>query len=78
MSQQSDNSFSPRIIIRAIYKNNSHKTVITDPESGEIICSIILVISDKIQESDISEWRAFNTIELNDRARIGTSMTLAT
>ena len=78
MSQQSDNSFSRRIIIRAIYKNKSHKTVITDPESGEIICSNCgMVNSDKIQESDISEWRSFNTIELNDKGRIGTSMTLA-
>jgi hypothetical protein len=50
LSQQSDNSFSPRIIL---YKNNSHKTVITDPYPGEIICSNCgIVISDKIQESD--------------------------
>jgi transcription initiation factor TFIIB len=36
-----------------------------------------VVISDKIQESNMPDWRAFNTIELNDRSRIGTPLTLA-
>ena len=36
-----------------------------------------MVISDKIQESNMPDWRAFNTIELNDRSRIGTPLTLA-
>ena len=78
MSQQSDTSSSPSWIIICPICNNSGKTVITDPESGEIVCSNCgVVISDRVQESNIPEWRAFNTIELNDRGRIGTPTTLA-
>ena len=78
VSRQSDTSYSPWIIICPICNDDRDKTVIADPECGEIICSNCgMVISDKIQESNMPDWRAFNTIELNDRSRIGTPITLA-
>src|SRR6478609_6204578 len=79
VSQQSDPSYSPSwLIICPICNKNGDKTVITDPESGEIIiCSNCgVVISEKIRESNMPEWRAFNTIEFNDRSRIGTPSAL--
>src|ERR687887_451149 len=55
--------------------NNSQ--MVTDPESGEIICSNCgMVISDKIQETR-QEWRTFNTQEENDRSRTGMPTSLA-
>jgi transcription initiation factor TFIIB len=43
--------------------------IITDPETGEIICNKCgLVISDKIQKSNRPECRdTFDTVEINDR-----------
>ena len=50
---------------------------VTDPESGEIICSNCgLVISDKVLESR-PEWRAFSSEESNDRSRTGIPSSLA-
>lgn len=54
------------------------KSIITDLESGELICSDCgMVISDNIQENNRSERRAFNIMELNDRCRTGAPTTLA-
>jgi transcription initiation factor TFIIB len=54
------------------------KSIITDLESGELICSDCgMVISDNIQENNRSEIRAFNIMELNDRSRTGAPTTLA-
>jgi transcription initiation factor TFIIB len=54
------------------------KSIITDSESGELICSDCgMVISDNIQENNRSERRAFNIMELNDRSRTGAPTTLA-
>jgi len=54
------------------------KSIITDLESGELICSDCgMVISDNIQENNRSERRAFNIMELNDRSRTGAPTTLA-
>jgi transcription initiation factor TFIIB len=51
--------------------------MITDLESGEIICSNCgLVVSDKVQETR-PEWRAFNTEESNNRTRTGIPTSLA-
>ena len=48
------------------------KIVITDPESGEIICSTCgIVISDKIEESNRPEWNAFSVEEINAKSRTG-------
>jgi transcription initiation factor TFIIIB Brf1 subunit/transcription initiation factor TFIIB len=78
VSRQSDTSYSPWIIICPICNDDRDKTVIADPECGEIICSNCgMVISDKMQESNMPDWRAFNTIELNDKSRIGNPITLA-
>lgn len=52
--------------------------VITDPESGEVICSNCgLVIADKNQDSASPEWRAFTTEEKNEKARTGSPTSLA-
>ena len=57
--------------------NNSGQMLITDPESGEIICSNCgMVILDNIQESR-PEWRSFTTTttdEVNNRGRGRTGM----
>lgn len=51
--------------------------VITDPESGEIICSRCgQVVLEKIQE-DRQEWRAFNLEGTNRRSRTGMPTSLA-
>ena len=51
--------------------------MVTDLESGEIICSSCgLVISDKAQETR-AEWRAFNQEESNNRTRTGIPISLA-
>jgi transcription initiation factor TFIIB len=57
------------------YKNSS---LITDRESGEIICSNCgMVFSEKAQEISRPEWRTFNTEGVNDRSRTGTPTSLA-
>src|ERR671931_1564010 len=51
---------------------------ISDPESGEVICSNCgMVISDKLQESNRPEWRSFNTEQVNNRSRTGAPTSLA-
>lgn len=51
--------------------------IVTDPESGEVICrNCGIVMLDKIQESR-PEWRAFNADDSNDRSRTGTPRSLA-
>jgi transcription initiation factor TFIIB len=51
--------------------------MITDLESGEIICSSCgSVVSDKTQETR-AEWRAFNQEESNNRTRTGIPTSLA-
>ena len=52
--------------------------IITDPESGEIICSICgIVISDKIEETNRPEWNAFSVEEMNAKSRTGMPTSLA-
>ena len=54
------------------------KSIITDFEAGELICSDCgMVISDNIQENNRPERHAFNIMELNDRSRTGAPTTLA-
>jgi transcription initiation factor TFIIB len=56
---------------------NKHHTI-TDPQSGEIICSNCgMVISDIIQEATRQEWRAFSTQEANTKGRTGSPTSLA-
>jgi transcription initiation factor TFIIB len=57
--------------------NNNTNGLITDTESGEIICSNCgLVVSDKVEEIK-PEWRVFNAKESNSRIRTGTPTSLA-
>lgn len=57
--------------------NNNSGQIITDNESGEIICrNCGIVMLDKIQESR-PEWRAFTADDGNDRSRTGTPSSLA-
>jgi transcription initiation factor TFIIB len=52
--------------------------VVTDLESGEIICSNCgMIISDKIQQISRPEQHTFNAAELNDRSRTGIPTSLA-
>jgi transcription initiation factor TFIIIB Brf1 subunit/transcription initiation factor TFIIB len=58
--------------------------LITDPESGEIICSNCgIVISDKIQQINKPEWRTFDTEQIdnnnnnNNKIRIGAPISIA-
>ena len=58
--------------------NSNGKIIITDPESGEIICSKCgQVVADKIEDSNRPERRAFTTLEENHRSRIGMPTSLA-
>jgi transcription initiation factor TFIIB len=53
------------------------KTIITDLDCGEIVCSKCgLVISDKIQDSR-QEWRDLGISEAKDRRRTGMPISLA-
>lgn len=57
---------------------NRNDKIVTDPESGEIICSNCgVVISDKIQDINRPERRAFSFEEANDRSRTGSPASLA-
>jgi hypothetical protein len=56
----------------------SSDKIITDLESGEIICSSCgTVISDKIQDMGRSDRRVFSSGEANDRIRTGSPASLA-
>jgi transcription initiation factor TFIIB len=51
---------------------------ITDPESGEVICSKCgIVIADRIQDTNRPEWRAFSAEEKNNRSRTGIPISIA-
>jgi transcription initiation factor TFIIB len=58
--------------------NYSSSNIITDPESGELICSNcgLVLSSEKAQEVG-HEWRSFNPEESNDRIRTGIPTSLA-
>jgi transcription initiation factor TFIIB len=55
-----------------------HLFIITDPNSGETICSKCgMIVLDKIQNINQPEWRAFSNEEHEDRSHTGTPMSLA-
>ena len=57
--------------------NKKEGQAVTDPESGEVICSNCgMVLVEAISENR-SEWRAFKTEEANQRSRTGTPTSLA-
>jgi transcription initiation factor TFIIB len=57
---------------------NTDQTAITDPESGEIVCSNCgLVISEKIEDYAHQERRAYSMQEADERARTGARTSLA-
>jgi transcription initiation factor TFIIB len=57
---------------------NTDQTSITDPESGEIVCSKCgLVISEKIEDYAHQERRAYSMQEADERARTGAGTSLA-
>jgi len=57
---------------------NDHLMMITDPDSGETICSKCgMIVLDKIQNINQPEWRAFSNEEHNDRSRTGIPSPLA-
>src|ERR687894_2736437 len=58
--------------------NNNYTDIITDPESGEVICSNCgMVITEKYEDTANPEWRAFTTEEQNERSRTGAPTSLA-
>jgi transcription initiation factor TFIIB len=66
----------PTLVVCTVCGKN--KTVITDPDCGEIICSNCgMVLSDKIQESSRPEKRTFNSSDRDNRARTGIPTSLA-
>jgi transcription initiation factor TFIIB len=57
---------------------SSYQTAITDPESGEIICSNCgMIISDKIEDTIHPERRMHTFEDVDKRARIGAPSSLA-
>ena len=60
-----------------ICRKGKGKVVITDPESGEIICSNCgMVLLDRIEESK-PEWRNFRDSQAKDKRRTGDPSSLA-
>lgn len=56
---------------------NKHTTIITDQESGEIVCiNCGSVVTDKAQETR-AEWNAFNPEDMNLKTRTGAPTSLA-
>src|ERR671933_192766 len=57
---------------------NDHLLMITDPDSGETICSRCgMIVLDKIQNINQPDWRTFSHAEHEDRSHIGIPMSLA-
>ena len=57
---------------------NNYTDIITDSESGEVVCSNCgIVITDKSEDITNPEWRAFTAEERNERARTGAPTSLA-
>ena len=65
-------------ILRCPACNNSNHATITDPESGEIICSNCgIVILDRIEDYIHEERRAYSMEEVENRSRTGAPASLA-
>jgi transcription initiation factor TFIIB len=57
---------------------NDHLLMITDPDSGETICSKCgMIVLDRIQNINQPEWRAFSNEEHENRSRTGIPSSLA-
>ena len=68
-------SIMHKLVVCSICKSNN---VITDPESGEIVCGKCgMVISDKIQETRQESRTSLNTEKAKDRRRTGMPTSLA-
>lgn len=57
--------------------NKKEGQAVTDPESGEVICSNCGMVMIEAVSENRSEWRAFKTEEANQRSRTGTPTSLA-
>jgi transcription initiation factor TFIIB len=57
--------------------NKKEGQAVTDPESGEVICSSCGMVMVEAISENRSEWRAFKTEEANQRSRTGTPTSLA-
>ena len=57
--------------------NKKEGQAVTDPESGEVICSNCGMVMVEAISENRSEWRAFKTEEANQRSRTGTPTSLA-
>lgn len=63
------------LVCKACYKSSD---VITDTESGEMICTNcgMVISTDKSSQQVTPEWRAFDANQMGDRSRVGMPMTL--
>jgi transcription initiation factor TFIIB len=57
--------------------NKKEGQAVTDPKSGEVICSNCGMVMVEAVSENRSEWRAFKTEEANQRSRTGTPTSLA-
>ncbi len=57
--------------------NKKEGQAVTDPESGEVICSNCGMVMVQAISENRSEWRAFKTEEANQRSHTGTPTSLA-
>jgi transcription initiation factor TFIIB len=61
-----------------LHNNNNYTDIITDPESGEDICSNCgIVITERCEYIANPEWRAFTAEEKNEKVRTGAPTSLA-
>lgn len=64
---------------KLLCKNHTeYEFTITDPDSGEIICtSCGVVLSDKVSQQNVQERRSFDALQDRERSRVGMPSTLA-
>ena len=75
--QKSKKTITKDSIACSVCRNDS-TDLITDPESGEVVCTNCgIVISDKPEDIGNPEWRAFTPEEKSNRSRTGAPTSLA-
>jgi transcription initiation factor TFIIB len=58
--------------------HKSNEFTVTDPESGETICTNCgVVITERVPQQGIQEWRSFDAVQDRERSRVGMPGTLA-
>jgi transcription initiation factor TFIIB len=58
--------------------HKGNEFLVTDPESGETICTNCgIVITERVSQQNVQEWRSFDALQDRERSRVGMPSTLA-